>query len=55
MNPKSTNERQQAFKQRQKEAGLKEIRNLWAPPEHHERIKAYAKKLQAKNTPDAPG
>ena len=39
------NERQRAFRQRQQEAGLKEIRNLWAKPEHHEQIKALAAKL----------
>lgn len=42
---KTTNERQRAFKQRQAEAGLKEIRNLWAHPDDHEAIKAYAGKL----------
>lgn len=43
--PKTTLERQKAFRQRQQEAGLKEIRNLWAAPEHHPPIKAYAAKL----------
>ncbi len=46
MTAKTPNERQQAFKQRQQEVGLKEVRNLWALPKHHERIKAFALALQ---------
>ena len=45
MTAKTEGERIKAFRQRQKEAGLKELRNLWAKPEHHEAIKAYARKL----------
>jgi len=48
MTAKTPNERQQAFKQRQREAGLKEVRNLWAKPEHHAQIKALASKLKGK-------
>ncbi|MGL5117544.1 MAG: hypothetical protein ACRC7C_19705 [Beijerinckiaceae bacterium] len=45
MTAKTENDRIKAFRQRQKDAGLKELRNLWAKPEHHEAIKAYAAKL----------
>ena len=45
MAAKTATERQREFKKRQKEEGLKEIRNLWAKPEHHEQIKALAAKL----------
>lgn len=45
MTAQTLNERQKAFRQRQQEAGLKELRNLWGKPEHHEAIKAYAAKL----------
>jgi len=47
MTAKTAAERQQAFKQRQQEAGLKEIRNLWAKPEHHPKIKDYVKVIDA--------
>lgn len=45
MAAKTTGERQREFKKRQQEAGLKEVRNLWAKPEHHAQIKALAAKL----------
>ena len=48
MTAKTLIERQKAFRQRQREAGLKELRNLWSKPEHHEAIKAYARKLDKK-------
>jgi len=47
MTAKTPNERQQTFKKRQQEAGLKEIRNLWAKPEHHPKIKDYVKVIDA--------
>ena len=46
MTAKTTIQRQKEFKQRQREAGLKEVRNLWAPPADHPAIKAYALALQ---------
>lgn len=45
MAAKTATERQREFKKRQQEAGLKEIRNLWAKPENHAAIKAYAAKI----------
>ena len=45
MTAQTLNERQKAFRQRQQEAGLKEVRNLWAKPENHAAIKAYAAKI----------
>jgi hypothetical protein len=45
---KTVAERQRRFKQRQREAGLKEVRNLWAKPEHHAQIKALASQLKGK-------
>lgn len=43
--PKSNAERQEALRERKKEQGLKEIRNIYATPEHEKLIKEYAKSL----------
>lgn len=51
---KTTNERQQAFKQRQADAGLKEVRNLWAHPDDHQAIKDHAAKLTKKRQKAKP-
>lgn len=42
---KSNLEKQNAYRQRKREAGYKEIRNLWAKPEHHQVIKEFAKHI----------
>lgn len=46
--PQSNAERQGALRKRMKEQGLKEIRNIYATPEHEKLIKEYAKSLQEK-------
>lgn len=38
-------QRQAEYVQRQKDAGLKQIRNLWAKPEDEARIRAYVARL----------
>lgn len=48
MTAKTSSERVQDFKQRQRAAGLKEVRNLWARSTDHEKIKAYVKRLTSK-------
>jgi hypothetical protein len=47
MTPKTTSERMSALRKRRKEAGLTRL-ELWARPEAHESIKAFAAKLQRK-------
>jgi len=54
MTAQTLSERQKAFRQRQQEAGLKEVRNLWAYPEDHEPIKLHAAKLTAKRKTKEP-
>ena len=51
MTAKTIAERQREFKQRQQEAGLKEVRNLWAKPKHRKAIKSYAQKLHIDKHP----
>lgn len=46
MTAKSTAQRQQALRQRRLEQGMTEVRGIYAKPEHHALIKAYAKKLK---------
>lgn len=46
MTAKTTAQRQQALRQRRAELGLQEVRGIYAKPEHHALIKAYAKQLQ---------
>lgn len=38
-------EKSEALRARRKAQGLKEVRSIWAAPEHHSTIKAQAKKL----------
>lgn len=45
MTAKTSSERQAAYVQRMKDAGLKQIRNLWAKPEDEARIRAYVARL----------
>lgn len=49
---KSVAQRQADLRQRRADDGLTEVRNLFAKPEHHAKIKAFAKTLQ-KKTPMA--
>jgi hypothetical protein len=42
---KTTAERQQAFRARLRADGLIEVRGVFAKPEHHARIKAYAERV----------
>jgi hypothetical protein len=46
MNTKSNAERQDALRQRKKEAGLKEVRGIYATPENELLIKQFAKSLK---------
>ena len=39
---------QKDYRDRKRKAGLVEVRNVWARPEDHERIKQYAKRLNKK-------
>jgi hypothetical protein len=48
MTAQTINERQKAFKQRHLDAGLKELRNLWAHPSDHKAIKEHALSLAVK-------
>lgn len=45
--PKDATTRKAAERLRKREAGLKPL-EVWAKPEHHEAIKAYARKLDKK-------
>lgn len=42
---KTTAERQRAFRARLRADGLTEVRGVFARPEHHARIKAYAERV----------
>lgn len=44
--PKSTADRQRAYRARKAAEGLQLVQGLYARPEHHERIKKYAAKLE---------
>lgn len=45
-------QRQAAYVQRMKDAGLKQIRNLWAKPKDEARIRAYVARLnRSRNAP----
>lgn len=46
--PKTSTERQKAFRLSRLAAGLKEIRNLWSHPEDEPRIRDYAAQLYQK-------
>lgn len=49
MTAKTNAERQADFAERQREAGLKLLRNFWARPENEARIREYAAKLDRKS------
>ena len=49
MSVKTTTERQADHRRRKKEQGLTEVRGIWARPESHGAIKAFAKSM--KTTP----
>lgn len=44
---KSNAERQRAFRARLRADGLTEVRGVFARPEHHDRVKRYAARLEA--------
>lgn len=44
MTAKTIAERQAAYRQKQRAAGLAEVRGIYAPKSAHEKIKRYAKK-----------
>ncbi len=45
MKPKTNKERQKAYVERQKSKGKQKL-SIYAKPEHHEKIKGYANKLE---------
>lgn len=51
MPAKTAAKRQAELRQRRAEEGLTEVRGLYAKPEHHAKIKAFAKTLQKKKAP----
>lgn len=52
---KTTAERQRAMRQARADAGLQEVRGIFAHPDDHAAIKAYAAKLLRKrNRPSVP-
>lgn len=51
MTAKTLAQRQAELRQRRAEEGLTEVRGLYAKPEHHAKIKAFAKALQKKQVP----
>lgn len=46
--PKTSIERQKALNKRREESGLKLLRNLWAHPEDHPKIKTTVAAMNAK-------
>jgi hypothetical protein len=48
MTAKTTAERQAALRQARREAGLKEVRNLWCHPDDEAALREFASKLQRK-------
>lgn len=54
MTAKSTAQRQQALRQRRQEQGMTEVRGIYAKPEHHAAIKAYAKRLARQDADTEP-
>jgi phosphotransacetylase len=48
MNAKTVAERQRDLRESRKQAGLKELRNLWCHPDDEERIRQYAATLHAR-------
>ena len=51
MTSKTLAQRQADLRQRRADEGLTEVRGLYAKPEHHAKIKAFAKSLQGKLPP----
>lgn len=47
--PLSAKEKQAAYRQRQSEAGLSEVRGIYLPPDLHAALKAAAQKLLKKS------
>jgi hypothetical protein len=45
---KTTAERQQAMRDARRDAGLKEVRNLWCHPDDEAAIREFAAKIQRK-------
>ena len=45
MSPMTGAERIKRHREKMKAAGLKEVRNLWAYPDDHDKIRAYVEKL----------
>ena len=54
MTAKTAAERQQALRLRRTEAGLKQIRNLWAHPDDEAAIREHAEKLARKRAKITP-
>jgi hypothetical protein len=50
MTAKTVSERQRALREARAAAGLTEVRGIYARPEDHHRIKAYAAKLSKKRS-----
>jgi hypothetical protein len=46
MTAKTSNERQRELVARRRDAGLKEVRNLWVSPENEQAVRDYAEKLE---------
>lgn len=53
MTAKTIAQRQADLRQRRADEGLTEVRGVYAKPEHHAKIKAFAKTLQKKNVSTA--
>ncbi len=51
---KTTAERQAAYAARRRGAGLVRVSNMWAHPDDHAAIKAFAQKLTDKRAKDKP-
>lgn len=49
----SNKEKQEAYRKRQAEQGLQEVRGIFLPPELHADLKAHAQKLLKKRKPAA--
>jgi response regulator of citrate/malate metabolism len=45
---KTSSQRQKDYIEKRKTIGLKQVHGLWAKPEHHKKIKEYAKTFENK-------
>lgn len=54
MAAKSNRERQESLRKRRLEQGMTEVRGIYAKPEHHAAIKAYAKRLARQDADTEP-